>query len=66
VALALEALVVFEVFSVVDLDVLVFVAFVVVGAPETMAPAALQGKSRLAVLAMFVQKYSELPLVPTR
>lgn len=61
----------FDVFKVVVLalvEVLVFVfaALVTPAEPETIAPAALQGKSKVAVLAMFVQKYCELPLEPTR
>ena len=61
----------FDVFKVVVLalvEVLVFVFATLVAPvePEITAPAALQGKSKLAVLAMFVQKYCEVPLDPAR
>jgi hypothetical protein len=52
---------------VVLLAVVVFVVFAVVELllALTTVPSGEQGKSSSAVLAMFVQKYSELPLVPT-
>lgn len=50
---------------VVVLVVLVVLVFVVVTVAETMLPASEQGKSNEVREAMFVQKYSELPLDPT-
>jgi hypothetical protein len=54
------------------LDVVVFVLLVVVFLVVvelfdelTVSPSASHGKSNSAMLAMFVQKYSELPLEPT-
>lgn len=52
------------VFALLDVLVFVFTALVVAD-PETTVPAALHGKSNCAVLAIFVQKYCELPLEPT-
>jgi hypothetical protein len=57
---------VFVVVVFVEVVFVVLVLVVDVLDPETMLPPAEQGKSKEAVLAIFVQKYSELPLFPTR